>query len=40
MNILVDTSVWVEHFRNQNAVLNRLLTQDSRVRQLDNNQLI
>ena len=29
MNVLVDTSVWVDHFRNHNAVLVGLMAQDA-----------
>lgn len=28
MNVLVDTSVWVDHFRNQNSTLTELLISD------------
>lgn len=28
MNVLIDTSVWVDHFRNQNSTLTELLVSD------------
>jgi len=28
MNVLVDTSIWAEHFRNRNTTLTKLLLSD------------
>ncbi len=29
MNVLVDTSVWIDHFKNSNTKLRELLNQDN-----------